>query len=153
MASSSLQKKIKFTAFAENRNEHNQGSFDPTCARLEDSRDSPQRPKERRSTADLTHARMLQLQELGLAATVINTQDNKVEPQGFVEASKYEAKIDSMQEELSSLINKNSVFLELSSGRKAMRCNWIYKAKTRCCLRPQRSLGGKRKFPETRNRL
>jgi hypothetical protein len=37
-------------------------SFDPTPARLEDSRDSPQGLRERRSTADLTHARMIQLQ-------------------------------------------------------------------------------------------
>ena len=48
-------------------------SLDLTPARLEDSRDSPQGPRERRSTAELTHARMLQLQELGLAATVTNT--------------------------------------------------------------------------------
>jgi hypothetical protein len=51
-------------------------SLDPTPARLEDSRDSPQGPRERISTADLTHAEMLQIQELGLAATVTNTLDN-----------------------------------------------------------------------------
>jgi len=55
-------------------------SLYPTPARLEDSRDSPQGPRERRSTADLTHARMLQLQELGQAATVTNTLDNEGEP-------------------------------------------------------------------------
>jgi len=44
-------------------------------ARLENSRDSPQVSTESRSTSDLTHARMLQLQELGLAATVSNTLD------------------------------------------------------------------------------
>jgi len=51
-------------------------SLDPTPARLEDSRYSPQGPRERISTADLTHAEMLQIQELGLAATVTNTLDN-----------------------------------------------------------------------------
>jgi hypothetical protein len=34
-----------------------------------------QGPRERRSTADLSHARMLQLQELGLAATLINRSE------------------------------------------------------------------------------
>jgi len=33
---------------------------------------------------------MLQLQELGLAATVTNIIDNEGEPQGFAEASKSE---------------------------------------------------------------
>ena len=42
-------------------------SLDPTPTRLEESRDSSQGPRERRSTADFTHARMLQLQDLGLA--------------------------------------------------------------------------------------
>jgi hypothetical protein len=42
-----------------------------------------QGPRERKSTADLTDARMLQLQELGLAATATNTLDNEIEPQGF----------------------------------------------------------------------
>ena len=54
----------------------------------------PQGPRERRSTADLTHARMLQLQELGLAATVTNTLDNEGEPQGLAEASKSEARME-----------------------------------------------------------
>jgi hypothetical protein len=35
--------------------------------------------------------KMLQLQELGLAATVTNILDNEGEPQGFAEASKSEA--------------------------------------------------------------
>jgi len=48
-------------------------SLDPTPAR------------ERRSTADLTHARMLQLQELGLATIVTNTLDNEGELQGLAE--------------------------------------------------------------------
>jgi len=39
----------------------NSSSLDTTPARLEDSHDSPQGPRERRSTADLTHARILQL--------------------------------------------------------------------------------------------
>ena len=72
-------------------------SLDPTPARLEDSRDSPQGPRETRSTSDLTHARMLQLQELGLAATVTNILDNEGDPQGFAEASKSEAWMDSMR--------------------------------------------------------
>ena len=59
-------------------------SLDPTPARLEDSHDSPQGPKARTSTADLTHARMLQLQELGLSATVTNTMDNEGETQEFM---------------------------------------------------------------------
>jgi hypothetical protein len=58
----------------------NSSSLDPTPARLEGSRDSPQGPSERRPTADLTSARMLQLHELGLAATVTNTLDNEMEP-------------------------------------------------------------------------
>ena len=58
-------------------------SLDPTPARLKDSRDSPQRPRETRSNADLAHARMLQHHEQGLVATVTNTLDNEGEPQGF----------------------------------------------------------------------
>jgi len=50
-----------------------------TPARLEDSRDSPQGSTETRCTADVTHARMLQLQQLGLATTVTNTLDNEGE--------------------------------------------------------------------------
>jgi hypothetical protein len=42
---------------------------EPTPARLEDFRDFPQGPRERRFIADLTHARILQLEELGLSAT------------------------------------------------------------------------------------
>jgi hypothetical protein len=45
-------------------------SLDPTPTRLEESRDSSQGPRERISTAEVTHARMLQLQDLSLAATV-----------------------------------------------------------------------------------
>ena len=45
----------------------------------EDSRDSPQGSTETRCTADVTHARMLQLQQVGLAATVTNTLDNEGE--------------------------------------------------------------------------
>jgi len=53
--------------------------------RLEHSRDSPQRPRER-STEDLTHARMLQLQEVGLATIVTKTLDKDCEPQGIAES-------------------------------------------------------------------
>jgi hypothetical protein len=96
-------------------------SLDPTRARLEDSRDSPQGPRERRPTADLTLARMLQLQELGLAATVTNTLDNEGEPQEFAEASKSEAWMDAMREELSSLINyQTRTLVALPTGRKAI---------------------------------
>jgi len=91
-------------------------SLDPMPARLEDSRDSSQGPRERRSTADLTHARMLQLQELGLAATVANTLDNEGEPQGFSEASKSEAWMDSMRKELSSLIRQTNTELSTASN-------------------------------------
>jgi hypothetical protein len=48
---------------------------------------------------------MLQLQDLGLAATVANTLDNESVSQGFAEARKSEAWMDSMREELSSVIN------------------------------------------------
>jgi hypothetical protein len=72
---------------------------------------------------------MLQLQEPGLAATVTNTQDNDGEPQGFAEASKYEAWMESMREKLSSLINNQTwTLVDLLPGRKAIRCSWIYKA-------------------------
>ena len=119
MASLSLKKKIKFTAFAERRNQHTQ----VLCIlRL-------QGPRERRSAADLTYPRMLQLQELGLAAKVTNTLEYEGEPQVFAEASKSEAWMDSMQEELSSLINnQNWTLVNLPPGRKAIRCGWIYKA-------------------------
>jgi hypothetical protein len=96
-------------------------SLYPTPARLEDSRDSPQGPRERRSTADLTHARMLQLQELGLAATVTNTLDNEGESQRFAEASKSEAWMDSMREELSNFNTQTWTLVDLPPGRKAIR--------------------------------
>jgi hypothetical protein len=83
-------------------------SLDPTPARLEHSRGSPQGPRERKSTADLTHARMLQLQELGLAAAVTNTLDNESKSQGLAEASKSGAWMDSMRVQLSSLINNQT---------------------------------------------
>jgi hypothetical protein len=53
-------------------------SLDPAPERLEESRNSPQEPRERRSSADLTHAKMLQLQELRLAATDTNTCKTRV---------------------------------------------------------------------------
>ena len=55
-------------------------TLNPTPARLEDSRDSPQGSRERRCTADDTHAKKLQLQEVGLATTVTNTLDNEGDP-------------------------------------------------------------------------
>jgi hypothetical protein len=90
--------------------------LDPTPARLEDSRDSPQGPRETRSTAELTRSRMLQLQELGLPVAVTNTLDNEGEPQGFAETSKSEAWMESMREELSSLTyNQTWTFVDLPS--------------------------------------
>jgi hypothetical protein len=78
--------------------------LDPTPARLEDSRDSPQGPRERKSTADLTHARMRQLQELRLATTVTSTLDHKSKPQVFAKASKSEALMDSMRKNSQPLL-------------------------------------------------
>jgi len=49
---------------------HHSSSFEATSTRLDYSRDSPQGPIESESNAELTHARMLQLQQLGLGATV-----------------------------------------------------------------------------------
>jgi hypothetical protein len=73
---------------------------------------------------------MFQLQEVGLAAALTNTLDNEAEPQGFAEASKSEASIDSIREELSSLIdNQTWTPADLPPGTKAIRCGWIYKAK------------------------
>jgi hypothetical protein len=72
---------------------------------------------------------MLQLQELELAATVTNTLNHEGESQELAEASKSEAWMDSMREELSSLINNQSwTLVDLPPGRKAIRCGWIYKA-------------------------
>ena len=71
MANFCLHRKVNLTVFADNRNILS-SSLEPTPARLEDSRDSHQRSREKRSTTDLTHARMLQPQELGLATTVTN---------------------------------------------------------------------------------
>ena len=95
-----------------------------------DSRDLPQGPRESRSSADLIHARMIQLQQLRLAATVTSTLDKESEAQEFVEANKSEAWMDSLREELSSLINNQTCSLvDLSPGRTAICCDWIYKAK------------------------
>ena len=77
MASFSLKKKLEFTAFAERRNQHTQ----VLCIlRLQDLRILATHLKglEKDDLADLTHARMLQLQELGLAATVTNTLTTRV---------------------------------------------------------------------------
>ena len=94
-------------------------ALDPTPARLEDSRDSPQGSRERKSTVDLTHARMLQLQELGLAARVTNTLDNEGQSQGFAEVSKSEAWMDLMRKNLSSLIdNQTWTLVDLPPGRR-----------------------------------
>ena len=79
-----------------------------------DSGDSPQGPGERRSTADLTHARILQLSRATTgAATVTNTLDNEGEPQTFAEANKTEAWMDLIRK-LSSLINNQTWTLDSS---------------------------------------
>ena len=130
MASFSLQKKIKFHGICREEEQTHSSSLDPTPAKLEDSRDSLQGQRERRSTAELTHARMLQLQELGLVVTVTNTLDNEGEPRGFAEASKSQCWMDLMREELSSLIDYRTwTLVDFPPGRKAIRCSWIYKAK------------------------
>ena len=73
---------------------------------------------------------MLQLQELGLVATVTSTLENEVEPQEFAEASKSEARMDSMRDKLSSLNNYQTwTLIDLPPGRKAIRCGLVYKAK------------------------
>ena len=73
---------------------------------------------------------MFQFQELGLAVTITNTLLNESEPQGFAEASKSEAWVNSMREELSSLKNnKIGALVDLPPGRKAIRCDRIYKAR------------------------
>jgi hypothetical protein len=129
MASYFLKKKIKFTAFAERRNQHTQ-VLCILC--LQDLRilaihlKGPEKD-------DLLQTSLMQEcfkpQELGLAARVTNTLDNEGKPQGFAKASKSEAWMDSMQEELSSLINnQNWTLVNLPPGRKAIRCGWIYKA-------------------------
>lgn len=69
-------------------------SLEHTPARLEDSRESPQRSGKRRSTAELAHARMLKFEELGIAASDSNTLDYDFEPQVFAEASKSEVGMD-----------------------------------------------------------
>ena len=95
-------------------------------ASLENSRDLPQGPRKRRSTAYLTRARMLQLQELGLVATVTNTLNNEGGPQGFAEARKFEPWMDSMREELSSWINNQTwTLVDLPLERRAICCGWI----------------------------
>ena len=61
---------------------------------------------------------MLQLQELGLAATVTNTLHNEGELRAFAEESKSEAWMDSMREEHSSLINNQTrTLVDLPPGR------------------------------------
>ena len=96
MASFSPQKKINSRSLAK-RGIISLKFLEPTPARLEDTFDSPQGPRERRSTADLPHARTLQPQELELTATVTNILDNEGEPRGFAEASKSEGWMDSMR--------------------------------------------------------
>jgi hypothetical protein len=59
-----------------------------TLLATEGSHDSTLGTRERRYIANITHARMLQLQELRLATIVTNTLDNESELQGFAEASK-----------------------------------------------------------------
>ena len=59
--------------------------------------------QKRRSTADLIHARMLQIQALRLGFTFPNTVYHESRPQEFAEASKSEAWMDSMRRKLSSL--------------------------------------------------
>ena len=94
MASFSLKKQVKLTAFAEMRNQHTQVLW---ILRLQD----------------------LRIQELGLAATFTNTLDNEGETQGLAEASKSEAWMDSMREKLSSLINNQTwTLVNLPPGEK-----------------------------------
>jgi hypothetical protein len=96
---------------------------------------------------------MIQLQELGLAATVTNTLDNEGEPQRFAEASKSEVWMDSMREELSSLMdNQTWTLVDLPPARKQYAMvGYTRLRKKRSCLPPQKLHGGKRTFPKTRN--
>jgi transposase InsO family protein len=61
--------KLLIWAYREEEPTHS-SSLDPTPVRLEDSRKLSQGSRKRRSTSDLTRARIAQLQELGLTATV-----------------------------------------------------------------------------------
>ena len=75
--------KMKSTIFAEKRNPCHASSFEPSPARLEDSRDSLQGPREKRSTTDLTHASIFPLQDLALVVTVPNILSNEVQSQNL----------------------------------------------------------------------
>jgi hypothetical protein len=100
------------------------------ASRTWESCDSPQGPRKRRFTVGLAHARMFQLQDPGLPSTVAKTLDKENELQGFTEESIYEAWIDWMREQLSSLHNNptsNPVYLRIET--KAISCGWVYKAK------------------------
>ena len=66
-------------------------------ARLEDSRISPQGTRERWSNGDLAHARMLQLPQLGLTASVIHTLDSDFILQRSAQKSKSEGWVCSMR--------------------------------------------------------
>jgi hypothetical protein len=75
---------------------------------------------------------MLQLQESGQARRARNALKNESKPQRFAEASKSKARawMNSMREELSSLMNSQTWSLvDLPPGREAIRCGWIKRLK------------------------
>jgi hypothetical protein len=70
---------------------------------------------------------MIELQDLGVDATVSNTMDNEGESQGFVQSSKYKAGMGYMREELSSLVN---VSCRMVSWKKILRCATLRRMNT-----------------------
>ena len=126
----SLKKKIKFTTFAERRNQH-------SCKNA--------------STADLTRARMLQLQTSRAQRKTIYCRPHSCKnastsrartgrhshehpgQRGWASRTCGSEQIwstDGMQEELSCLIyNQTWTLVDFRPGRKGRRCGWINKAK------------------------
>jgi hypothetical protein len=76
--------------------------------------------RERRSTADLIHARMIQFQALGMAARVTNTSENASKPQRFARESRSEVGWILTRKTLTFDQNRTWTL-----GRKAIHCGWV----------------------------